>query len=129
MPIPQIRTMIPVLLKFLADGKSHTTRALIGALAKEFRLKDEERKKLLPSGRQSVFESRVERAIDGLKYGALVDSDKKGTLKISIVGLTVLEKSPEGMKDFFAEVFGSSSKEEEDEEDMEEEEEALADEE
>ena len=50
--------MLP-LLKFISDGKEYSLRGTIEALADEFELTDEERKRLLPSGQQATFDNRV----------------------------------------------------------------------
>ena len=50
--------MLP-LLRFAGDRQEHSLRETIDALAEEFALTDEERKALLPSGQQQVFDNRV----------------------------------------------------------------------
>jgi restriction system protein len=46
--------MLP-LLRYAADEQEHSVREAIDALADQFRLTDEERKELLPSGGQATF--------------------------------------------------------------------------
>jgi restriction endonuclease Mrr len=47
------------LLKYARDGKEHRILDVVEKLAEEFRLSEEERKELLPSGQQAVFKNRV----------------------------------------------------------------------
>lgn len=94
MQIPDYQTIMLPLLEVLSDGKIYTTRELIEALSAKFRLGDEERKELLPSGQQPIFDNRVGWARTYLKKAGLVESDKRGTQKISAKGLEVLKKKP-----------------------------------
>ena len=84
MPLPQSQKLKSALLKLLSDRKTHTTSALTYTLAKEFRVKSTERKKL---------DSAVEKALADFKRGGLIDSEKKNSQKISVLGLEVLKKS------------------------------------
>lgn len=94
MQIPDYQTIMLPLLEVLSDGKIYTTRELIEALSVKFRLGDEERKELLPSGQQPIFDNRVGWARTYLKKAGLVESDKRGPQKISAKGLEVLKKKP-----------------------------------
>ena len=49
--------MLP-LLKLVADRQEYKYRDLIESLAIEFQVKDEERKELLASGNQAIFDNR-----------------------------------------------------------------------
>lgn len=92
MPVPDYQTIMLPLLRLLSDEKVYTTRELIEGLAAKFSLSNEERKELLPSGQQSVFDNRVGWARTYLKKAGLIDSDKRGTQKISKKGLEVLKR-------------------------------------
>lgn len=94
MQIPDYQTIMLPLLEVLSDGKIYTTRELIESLSAKFKLGDEERKELLPSGQQPIFDNRVGWARTYLKKAGLVESDKRGTQKISATGLEVLKKKP-----------------------------------
>ena len=59
MAIPDYQTIMLPLLKFAGDDQEHSLRGTIEALADEFRLSDEERKEMLPSGKQETFRNRV----------------------------------------------------------------------
>ena len=58
MAVPDFQTIMLPLLKFAGDGREHSTSEAIDALALEFRLSEEDRKELLPSGRQARFDNR-----------------------------------------------------------------------
>jgi restriction system protein len=86
--------MLP-LLKHYADGQEHTNRDSIDALAKEFKLTDEERRMMLPSGVQGLFDNRVNWARTYMKKAGLVESPKRGVHRITKRGLDILKKKPE----------------------------------
>jgi restriction system protein len=48
-----------LLLRLTVDGKEHSIREAIEELADQFNLSEDERKELLPSGRQATFDNRV----------------------------------------------------------------------
>jgi len=86
--------MLP-LLKLTSDKKEHKVGDLIQALAIQFKLTDNERKELLPSGQTFVFGSRVGWARTYLKKAGLLDSHKRATVIISKRGLQVLSQNPD----------------------------------
>jgi restriction system protein len=47
------------LLKTAADSKEHTKREVLSEFAKHFGLTESERKLLLPSGNQAIFDNRL----------------------------------------------------------------------
>lgn len=94
MPIPDYQTIMLPLLRLTADGKEHVVSNLTEILASEFKLTDDERKELLPSGQTFVFGSRVGWARTYLKKAGLLDSKKRATVQITPRGLAVLKKHP-----------------------------------
>jgi restriction system protein len=94
MAIPDFQTLMLPLLKFAADRQEHSTSDTIDALALEFRLTDEERKELLPSGRQSRFDNRVGWARTYLKKAALLEGAGRGKFRITARGLKVVKDNP-----------------------------------
>lgn len=95
MAIPDYQTCMLPLLKFYGDGHEHTNRETIDALAKDFKLTDEERRMMLPSGVQGLFDNRVNWARTYMKKAALIESPKRGVHKITKRGLDILKKKPE----------------------------------
>lgn len=59
MAIPDFQSLMLPLLRFLGDGKEHPNPETTERLAAEFKLTEEERLQLLPSGKQSIFTNRV----------------------------------------------------------------------
>ena len=59
MAIPDYQTCMLPLLKYHADSQEHTNRDSIDTLANEFNLTDKERRMMLPSGVQGLFDNRV----------------------------------------------------------------------
>jgi len=94
MSIPDYQSIMLPLLKSLSDMKEHTFRETVDKLAMEFNLTDEERKELLPSGRQPVFNNRVGWARTYLKKAVLIEAPKRGFIKISERGNETLSKNP-----------------------------------
>jgi restriction system protein len=85
--------MLP-LLNFYGDGKDHTFREAVEALEKNFKLTDEERRELLPSGQQEIFDNRIGWARTYMKKAGLIESPKRGINKITARGLDVLKQKP-----------------------------------
>lgn len=95
MAIPDYQTCMLPLLKYYGDGQEHTNRETIDALAKDFKLTEEESRMMLPSGVQGLFDNRVNWARTYMKKAALVESPKRGIHKITKRGLDLLKKKPE----------------------------------
>jgi restriction system protein len=94
MAIPDYQTCMLPLLKFYADGHDHLYREAIEALAKEFNLTDDERREMLPSDQQAVFDNRIGWARTYMKKAGLLEAPKRGVNKITERGLEILKKKP-----------------------------------
>ena len=94
MAIPDYQSLMLPYLKVLEDGQEKTTRAIINELAEAHKLPEEERNKLLDSGKQRIFDNRVGWARTYLKKAQLIDSPKRGVLVIAERGKQVLEETP-----------------------------------
>jgi restriction system protein len=105
MSVPHFQEIMLPLLRELSNGKIHTTRELIESLSDSMKLTDEDRKELLPSGQQPLFDNRVGWARTYLKKAGLVESDKRGTQKITQKGLDILKDSPKEINVQFLERF------------------------
>ena len=92
--IPDYQSVMLPLLKYAGDKEEHHIRDAIEGLADEFKLTEEERKELLPSGLQAIFNNRVGWANTYLKKAGLLESTRRGYFRISDRGLNVLEKPP-----------------------------------
>ena len=93
--IPDYQSLMLPLLRLVADKQEHKYRDLIEKLAIEFQVTDEERKELLASGNQAIFDNRVGWAKTYLKKAGLLDSPKRATFSISQIGLDTLKKNPD----------------------------------
>jgi len=94
MAIPDYQTTMLPLLRFAADSAEHSLREAIEALAGEFKLSDEERRELLPSGQQEVFDNRVGWARTYMKKAGLLRTTRRGFFEITERGIEALEKKP-----------------------------------
>lgn len=94
MPIPNYQMLMLPLLRFAADGNDHTTREAVEVLANEFELTSAERNELLASGQQPIFNNRVGWANSYLKKAGLLESPRRGALRITARGKQVLGGSP-----------------------------------
>ncbi len=92
--IPDFQTIMLPLLRTLEDQKEHKFRDLIEQLADTFQLSEEERKELLPSGLQAMFDNRVAWARTYLKKAGLIDTPKRGNAVITDRGIDVLKENP-----------------------------------
>src|SRR4051794_33402835 len=94
MPVPDYQSIMLPLLKTLQDTNEHHIRQAIESLAQNFNLTNEERKMLLPSGLEPIFDNRVHWAKTYLKKAGLLDNSKRAHLKITARGLDVLKSNP-----------------------------------
>lgn len=105
MAIPDYQSIMLPLLKLLSDSKEHLFREIVENLSKTFNLNDEERKELLPSGQQAIFDNRVGWARTYLKKAVLIDAPRRGVNQITQRGLEVLAKIPNKIDVKFLEQF------------------------
>lgn len=92
--IPDYQSIMLPLLKLTSDKKEHKINDIIEQLAEQFKLTDEERKELLPSGQTFIFGNRVAWARTYLKKAGLLDSPKRGIVLITKRGLDILKSNP-----------------------------------
>ena len=96
MAIPDYQSIMLPLLKFIRDGREHSFRETVEALATQFELTASERKELLPSGQQAIFDNRVGWARTYLKKAGLIKSARRGFFQITDRGMqTLSENLPE----------------------------------
>ena len=94
MPIPDYQTLMLPLLRFAGDSNDHTTREAVEVLATEFQLTSAERSELLASGQQAIFNNRVGWANSYLKKAGLLESPRRGALRITARGKQILGDNP-----------------------------------
>lgn len=94
MPLPDYQSIMLPLLQYVADRKVYKFRESIEALAKQFNLSEEERREKLPSGQQTIFDNRVGWGRTYLKKAGLLQSEKRGYMQITQLGIDALKQNP-----------------------------------
>lgn len=105
MPIPDYQALMVPLLKVLSDGREHALHEVIEELANQFGLSEAERVQLLPSGHQYVFDNRVGWTRTYLKKAGLVESPKRGFVRITSTGAETVASNPARIDVKFLEQF------------------------
>ncbi|MBM4463037.1 MAG: restriction endonuclease [Chloroflexi bacterium] len=101
MAIPDYQSIMLPLLKHLSDQRERGNEQTVKALADEFGLTTEERKRLLASGQQTVFANRIGWAKVYLKKAGLIESRRRGLYKITQRGTEVLKQNPQSVDNRF----------------------------
>jgi len=94
MTIPDYQSIMLPLLEFAGDGKEHSRHEAIEHVSRIFGLSEEEKNNLLPSGTKPIINNRVGWAKTYLKKAGLLEYPRRGYLKITDLGLKVLEEKP-----------------------------------
>lgn len=94
MAIPDYESIMLPLLRYAGDQQEHSVREAVEALAEEFNLSDEERRELLPSGQQAVFDSRVGWARTYMKKAGLLQGTRRGYFRTTARGVDILNQNP-----------------------------------
>src|SRR4029077_10979964 len=98
MPIPDFQSIMRPLLELASDGKEHSLSDSREALAGVFKLTEDEKKALLPSGRQATFTNRVAWARVYLGQAGALETPKRGHFRITNRGRELLRNVPERIK-------------------------------
>lgn len=93
--IPDYQSIMLPLLKVVADKKEYKLQELIEILSSSFKLTEDDREEMLPSGQQRIFDNRVAWARTYLKKAGLVDSPRRAFVTITERGLKVLSENPD----------------------------------
>jgi restriction system protein len=91
--IPDYQSLMLPLLKAVSDEKEYKLNEVVEILSQQFKLTDDERKELLPSGQTFVFGSRVGWARTYLKKAGLLDAPRRGSIIITKRGKETLKES------------------------------------
>ena len=95
MTIPDFQSLMRPVLASLADGEIRRSRDVKDSMADEFRLTDEERAHMLPSGRARTMDNRVGWALTYLRQAGLDDAPSRGRVRINTVGREALDRFAE----------------------------------
>ena len=109
MPIPDFQTLMLPLLQLTKDKQEHSFKEAIPFLASQFHLTEEEKRELLPSGKQARFDNRVYWTKTHLEKAGLLSSPRRGTFKITQEGIKVLNCNPTFINAKFLEQYKSYS--------------------
>jgi restriction system protein len=94
MAVPDYQSLMLPLLRFAADGNEHRLSEAIEILAQQFHLDDQDRKELLPSGRQRKFDNRVHWARTYLAKAHLITPTGRSRFCLTEQGAKVLRENP-----------------------------------
>lgn len=97
MAIPDYQEFMLPLLRALEDGKEYNLKDIYNILADKCSLSTEEKEERLPSGKQLVFHNRIGWASTYLKKAKLIESVKRGVIRITEKGLQLLSTNPRAL--------------------------------
>jgi restriction system protein len=93
MSIPDYQTIMYPLLELLKSQEEKSIRQLYDEISNKFSLSDIEKTQLLPSGRQPIIENRVGWSKTYLLKAGLLESTRRGYIKITNLGMDVLKRN------------------------------------
>jgi restriction system protein len=93
MAIPDYQAIMLPFLKIAEAGKEHSKKDTTEKLANQFNLTEFERRELLQSGKQEVFDNRVGWARTYLKKAGLIQSNRRGYFSITSRGTELLKQN------------------------------------
>jgi restriction system protein len=105
--IPDFQASMLPLLRLIENGNEWTMKDVTAQLSDKFGLSNEEREELLPSGTTRTIVNRVHWAKKYLLEAGLVESVRRGVIRISESGLSVLLANPSHIDMRFLENFPS----------------------
>ncbi|KAF1085135.1 Mrr restriction system protein [Sporotomaculum syntrophicum] len=94
MAIPKYNEMYRLFLDCLKDGQPHKSQEIKKVIATVMSVTEEEQKKLLPSGKQAIFDNRIGWTSTYLKKAGLIDSPSRGVFVITTEGSKLLAENP-----------------------------------
>lgn len=95
MTIPSYETLMAPLLRQLLDGREHQVRELAASLAAERGLTAAELAQMVPSGKMTVWRSRVHWATQYLYQARAISRSKRGVFAITDRGRQLLAEHPD----------------------------------
>lgn len=95
MPIPNFQVFMRPLLAFGADGSEHNIQAAIAALGDQFKLTDEDRAVLVPSGKQTLLANRVHWARTYLDKAGALERTRRSHFRLTDRGRELLKSLPD----------------------------------
>ncbi|MBN2717061.1 MAG: restriction endonuclease [Deltaproteobacteria bacterium] len=92
MSMPDFQMIFRPLLELASDGKEHSLSEAYEYIADHFKMTDEERTEMLPSGRQKMINNRVGWSRTYLAKALLMESPKRGVFVITQRGRDFLKE-------------------------------------
>lgn len=99
MSIPKYHEMYLPFLTSLKDGERHSIKEIKEIVAAAMSITMEERKELLPSGKQAILDNRIGWTRTYLKKAGLISSPKRGVFLITKEGSSLLDENPPVIND------------------------------
>lgn len=94
MPIPDFQALLLPVLRLAGDNAEHTITSTTERLASEFKLTEQEKEAIYSSGNGLIFKDRVSWARSYAKMAGLLESPRRGYLRITERGQKLLQESP-----------------------------------
>jgi restriction system protein len=94
MAVPAFQEMFLPFLQLLADSQGHPLSQVATHVADRFRLTDEDKSEMIPSGQSSKLANRVGWARTHLKFAGLIEQVQPGVYRITEAGRNVLRNPP-----------------------------------
>jgi len=95
MTVPDYQSLMAPVLRKLDDGHEHPVKELTTEIAADLGLTDDELTVVLPSGRMTVWRSRVHWATQYLYQAGAIARSKRGVFTITERGRSLLREHPE----------------------------------
>lgn len=98
MAIPTYERIMLPLLEVLKDNETYTNSECIDILAEKLNITEEEKILCFPSGKKRIFYDRVNWAKTYMKKAGLVEAPKRGSVRITKLGLELLNENPKQLR-------------------------------
>lgn len=99
MAIPKYNELYRPFLECLQDGQIHTMKEVKETVAAAMSITEEERKEMLPSGKQAMYDNRLGWTRTYLKKAGLINSPTRGVFIITAEGNKLLDENPTVIND------------------------------
>jgi len=95
MAVPDFQSLMLPFLRLVGDGREHSLSKVTDVLADQMNLSAEDRREMLPSGRQTRFRNRVGWVATHFRKAGLLGSTGRGKFRITARGIEVLKENPQ----------------------------------
>lgn len=95
MAVPDFQSLMLPFLRLVGDGREHSLSKVTDVLADQLNLSAEDRREMLPSGRQTRFRNRVDWVATHFRKAGLLESTGRGKFRITARGIEVLKENPQ----------------------------------